>query len=193
MLLDDPSPLVRACARRGARVASPTPPAVVMHALAADQPEIAALGARALAAAARCRSGRCGRDRRRRSCRSRSPAARHAAALGRRGDRRGRRRARPAWCCSKTPAPTSRRSRSTASSSASAIWRRSARSCSRAHDLPAATRQALVAKLSRDARRLRHRAQMAGARAPQRIAQEACEKATVALAAETPDERGRRR
>ena len=55
-------------------------------------------------------------------------------------------------------------------------------------DLPAATRQALVAKLSRDARRLRRRARTGsdGEHARTASPSEACEKATVALAAETP-------
>ena len=61
-------------------------------------------------------------------------------------------------------------------------------------DLPAATRQALVAKLSQTlAGFVASRANGWGRSAPQYHAQEACEKATVALAARHAERRGRRR
>ena len=55
-------------------------------------------------------------------------------------------------------------------------------------DLPAPTRQALVVKLSRDARRFRHR-RANGWREDRarRITREACEKATITLAADSPE------
>ena len=55
------------------------------------------------------------------------------------------------------------------------------------YDLPAPTRQALVVKLSQTLADFVTVARMAGADRAQRITREACEKATVALAAESPD------
>ena len=125
MLLDDPSPLVRRALADVFASAQKAPP-VVVHALAADQPDVALpvlsrspllleddlvdLIATGHPEAQIAIAGR--------AMLSRSLAAAH---------RRSRLGARPVSRCWKMPTPISRCSPSTASSSASAIWRRSAK------------------------------------------------------------------
>ena len=101
----------------------------------------------AVAVIRRCRSGRCGGDRRAPRCRRRSPAAPRCRARSPRPSPKSARR-NPACCWWKIATPISRRSRSIASSSGSAISRRSAKSLLARDDVPAATRQTLVIKLS---------------------------------------------
>ena len=133
MLLDDPSPLVRH-ALADALGSSRDAPAAVVHALVNDQPDIAALVLErspllldsdlvdAIAVG---------------GAELQSAIARRAypAALGVGCHRRSRLAPRPASTLIENPAPTSRRSRSTASWSASGISRRSASRCS--HGRPA--------------------------------------------------------
>ena len=64
--------------------------------------------------------------------------------------------------------------------------RRSAKRCSARDDLPAATRQALLAKLSQTLAGFVAARHWLGPEHAEYAAREACEKATVALAAETP-------
>ena len=182
MLLDDPSPLVRR-ALADALAASPSAPPAVMFALAADQPQIAApvlalsplfvdadlvdavaTGApavqAAIAAAPRCRA------------RSPPPSPRSAPP-------------KPAWCSLKITradiAPFSidrivERFGHLAAIREPLLAR---------DDLAAATRQTLVAKLSETlAGFVAGRAWLDPDHA-QRIAREACEKATVAIAADS--------
>ena len=186
MLLDDPSPLVRA-ALAEVLAASEYAPASIIYALAADQPEIATLvlersplllDADLVDAVATQGTGRAMRDR----------AARHvprsvAAAIAEVG---------AAEACLElleNPAPTSRRSRSTASCSVSDISRRFVKYCWRAKVLPRATRQALVAKLSETLADFVVARDWLNEDRARRVAKEACEKATVALAAGTPEAR----
>ena len=127
MLLDDPSPLVRAALARALAFSENAPPAVIL-ALAADQPDVATLGARTFAAAGRCRPGRRGRDRPAARA-GRDRQSRAAAVLGVGRDRRSRLGRSLPGADRESRRPRSRRSRSTASSRASAISRPSARPC----------------------------------------------------------------
>ena len=186
MLLDDPSPLVRR-ALADVFASSQKAPPVVVHALANDQPEIAmpilalspllqeadlidlvatAHPAAQIAIASRAMLPRS-----------------LAAAIAEVGS------AQACLALLENRTPTSRRSPSTALSSVSAIWRRSAsRSMARA-DLPMATRQALLSQTVAERSPASSPArQWLGSEHAEYAAREACEKATVALAAETPYE-----
>ena len=146
MLLDDPSPLVRR-ALADALAASPSAPPADRAGAGRRSAADRRAGAGAVAAVRRCRSGRCGGDRRRRRAgRDRQP--RRAAALGRGRHRRSRHGEGVPGARGKSATPRSRRSRSIGSSSASAISPPFARRCLARDDVPAATRLALVAKLS---------------------------------------------
>ena len=185
MLLDDPSPLVRARARRGARVqraraAGGDPGAGRRPARDRE------LGARTFAAAGRRRSGRCGRHRPPAGAgRHRQPRA--VAERGLRRDRRGgigRGLPGPDRECDR---PRSRRSRSIASSPVSAISPPIREAMLARDDLPATTRQALVAKLSETLAGFVTAREWLDQDRARRIAKEACEKATVTLAAVSSD------
>ena len=160
MLLDDPSPLVRRALAEVFAGCEDAPPTVV-HALASDQPDVAApilqrspllLDSDLVEAVAT------GEPERQIAIATRA----ELALLGVGGDRRGRLRRGLPDAAGKSRPPRSCRSRSTGSCSGSAIWLPFATCCSARDDLPAPTRQALVVKLSRDAGRFRHRARMAG-------------------------------
>ena len=184
MLLDDASPLVRRALAEALAASANAPPAVI-HALAADQPEIAALVI------------------------DRSPLFIDAdlvdlaatggpdvqTAIARRAPlpRVGRRRARRGRLCRGLPDPARqsvRRHRRLLDRPHRRPFRpcrRGARaSCSRRADLPSATRQALVAKLSATLADFVVSRDWLDAGRARRAAAEACEKATVTLAAESP-------
>ena len=186
MLLDDPSPLVRR-ALAEAFASSDNAPRVVVHALAADQPDVALPMLGAFAAAARRRSGRSDRDRSSRCpgrhrrararCRARSPPP---------SPRSGPRK--PAWRCLENPdadiAPFSidriiERFGHLAPIRENLLAR---------DDLPMAMRQALLSKLSQTLAGFVAARQWLGPEHAEYATREACEKATVALAADTPYE-----
>ena len=181
MLLDDPSPLVRDALARALAFSDQAPPPVILGARrrSAGGRE---LGARAFAASGRRRPRRCGCDRRPQSAGRdrppRLPAVLGAAAIAEVG---------AAEAClvliENTQRRRSRRSRSTGSSRASAISPRSARPCWRGDGLPAPTRQALVAKLSETLAGFVVARDWLDEDRAQRVVKEACEKATVTLAA----------
>ena len=145
MLLDDPSPLVRRALAEVFASAQKAPPTVV-HALAADQPDVALpileRSPLLLDADLVELSPRASRS----ADRHRRPRDAVACSVPPRSPKSVRRR--PASCCWKTTTPKSRRSRSTASSSASAILPPIRENLVGRADLPVATRQALVVKLS---------------------------------------------
>ena len=96
-----------------------------------------------------------------------------------------RRRVSRSW---KIPTPISRNSRSTALSSGSAIWRRSANPCSRATICRWRPARRCSASCRRRSPASSAGRQWMGPEHAEYAAREACEKATVALAADTPYE-----
>ena len=159
MLLDDPSPLVRRALAEvfaGSRGCAADGRACARQRSAGRR----RAGAAALAAVPRRRSGRGGRDRRAGAA-GRDRRARASAVLGRPPRSPRSAAPRPAWCCWKT------RDAEIVPFSLDRIVERFGHLAAirdvllARDDLPAPTRQALVVKLSRDARRLRHRARMA--------------------------------
>ena len=177
MLLDDPSPLVR---RALADALAASPERAAGHRDRARRRSAADRGAGlcAVAAIRRCRSGRCGRDRRRRRAgRDRQP--RRAAALGRRGDRRSRHGGILPAAVGKSRAPISRRFRIDRIVERFGHLAAIREALLGARRRAAATRQTLVIKLSETlAGFVAGRAWLDVDHA-QRIAREACEKATV--------------
>ena len=187
MLLDDPSPLVR---RALAEVFASAQKGAARRRACARHRSARCRGADAgaFAAADRRRSGRPGRHRR-------TPDAQAAIAgraplprLACRRDRRSRRGAKPASRCWKIPAPTSR------SFSLDRMVERFGHlapireNLLARDDLPMATRQALLSKLSQTLAGFVAARQWLGPEHAEYAAREACEKATVALAADTPYE-----
>ena len=185
MLLDDPSPLVRR-ALADVFAGSERAPPTVVHALAADQPEVAApvlqrsplfVDADLVEAVAT------GEPERQVAIAS----ALRSALLGFGRDRRSRLRGGLPGAAGKPR----RRHRAVFARphrrSPSAIWRPFATRCWSATDLPAPTRQALVVKLSETLADFVTAREWLGADRARRITREACEKATIALAADTPE------
>ena len=185
MLLDDPSPLVRR-ALADALAASPSAPPAIVIALAADQPQIAApvyalsplfvdadlvdavaTGGPVIQAAIASRAA---------LPRSVAAAIAEVGTAEVLPDAGGK--LRP---------PISRRFRSTVSSSASVISPRSARRCCCATIFRRPRGRRLVTKLSETLAGFVAGRAWLDADHAQRIAREACEKATVAIAAETPE------
>ena len=185
MLLDDPSPLVRR-ALADALAASPSAPPAIVIALAADQPQIAApvyalsplfIDADLVDAAASGCPGDSNRDR----------EPRRAAALGGRGHRRNRHGGGLSRPRRKLRPPISRRfpiDRIVERFGHLAAIREA---LLLRDDIPAATRQTLVIKLSETLAGFVAERAWLDADHAQRIAREACEKATVTIAADTPE------